>query len=336
MRTSLSQVATFVAVFFSIAAVSLTGCQNSFKMPSAPSWMSFSKKKPASSLASKPDTRLPSPSATATPHQPPGYAQARGTGSGYGTRAWNGTTPRSPATAGQVGYGTQAGQQPNYGTTSTSPSQRFYSQDYNRGTQSPTYGSGAPSYANSPRGAGSGSAYGSYGSPSNVPASSTAGTAQGWPSKQYGTSPGATVSDYGRTAKAGPAYGQAAPATDYRQSPTNYSGASDGYASPANRQYVSDGGAGAAGALPPSRSAAAPGAYLPGSTSRDTQYGDSQNINVAGLRGIQRASYGGADGSASDARSFPSRDQAAPGGYGSEESRTATGGYPTTSPSMYR
>ena len=355
MRTSPSQVATIVAVFFSIAAFSLTGCHSSFKMPSAPSWMTWGKKKPTSSLAGKPDTSLPSPSATAMPHQPRGYGQTRGMGSGYGT------TSRSPATAGQAGYGTQpgssqfspasygarTGQQPDYGTTGTSPSQRFYSQDYSRGTQSPAYGSGAPSYADKRAPAGSGSTQGLYGSNNYAPSSRAPATGQGWPSNgsgsQYGTSSGATVGDYGygRTAKGGStydrsSYGRAAPATDYRQSPTNYGGTSDGYASPANRQYVSDGSTRAAGALPTSGSAAAPGTYRPGSTSRITPYGDSQDINVAGLRrGVQPTSYG-ADGSARDAKSFPGSDPAAPGGYGSEGSRTATGQYPTTSPSIYR
>lgn len=345
MRTSLSPITTLVAAFFTIAALSCTGCQSPFKMPSTPSWLSlWNKKKPSTSLAQRPpDTKLPSPSATATPSQPQSYAQNRNAGSSYGAR------PGSSYYSG-TGYGNPS-TNPSYAAGGASSDRGFYSPDYAKGgaQQSVSGGYSAPpaSYASDPARSGSGSRYGSYGPNGFAPSAGAAAAGQPRASGQTtqpGASPRSTAGDYGygRTATRSSAsnYGtNGAPATagNYRADTPSYGGAPSNYSTPKSAPAYSGGFASGTGSAPPtSAPPVASGDYRPGSTSRSTPYGDSQSINVAGLRGIQPASYG-ADNTGRGADSVTDGSQAPPAAYGPQGSRTATGQqYPTTNSSIYR
>lgn len=350
MRMSFSPIATLVAASFALAAISLTGCQNSFKMPSTPSWLSWGKKKPSSSFAStKPDTNLPSPSATASPSQPQTYAQNRGNGAAFGAQP--GASYYSNAS-----HGT-APTNPNYATGRASSDRGFYSPDYAKGgaRQNVSGGYDIPpvSYAGNPRSPGNGSNYNSYGPNGFAPSSRTPAAGQSWTSNdqgsQFGSAPNSRITDsritdydYSRTATRNTAsdyssYGTQGASSDYRRDSTAYGGATSSYSSPKNVPPYSGGSSPGAGSTPAtSVPAVASGEYRPGSTSRNTQYGDSQNINVANLRDIQRASYGTESG-AGGTGSVTDRSQAAPATYGSQGSRTATPNtYPRTSPSIYR
>jgi len=345
MRTRFSQITTIVAVFFTIAAISLTGCQSGFKMPSIPSIGSWGKKKPTS-LATKPATELPSPNATANPGQLPSYAKGRGTGAtGMGARpggshylnASHGTAPSNPG----------------YAHSGASPARGFYSPEYGdagaRQSVSGGYDRPTTSYPSNPGSSGSGSRNDSYGAGGFPPRSGAPATGQAWTSEdrgsQYGgTSPRSTVSDYGygRTATRNSAsasdyrsHGAPGSASDYSRASASVGGTSPSYLNSKSGPPYRGAGSPAAGSVPPPTSpSVASGDYLPGSTGRRTQYGDSQDINVAGLRDIQPASYG-ADNGVSDTRSVRGGSQAPSTTYGPEESRTATGLYPETNSSIY-
>lgn len=341
MRKSFSPITTLVAAFLTIAALSLTGCQSGFQMPSAPSWFSFNKKPSSSSLANKPDTHLPSPSATANPTQPPSYAQNRGTGSSQGTQpagsyysdARYGTAPMNASRA----------------PGGASSARGFYSQDYGKAGpgQSPSgsYGTPPSSYARNAAPT-AGSNYDSYGPNGFTSSTASPTSGQPWSSSaggsQYGTTPKSTVGDYeyGRTATRPPAsnydsYGGTGAVDSYSRDSATYGGTPSNYSSSKGVPTYSGGSSIGAGSMPPtSSSSTAPASYLPGSTSRSTQYGDSQNINVAGARDVQPTSYGSPDGLSSYGSATPGR-QAAPATHG-QESRTATGQqYPSTSESIY-
>jgi len=341
MRNSFSPFTTLVVALFTIAAVSLSGCQNSFKMPTTPSWLSWSKKKPSSSLKA-PDTNLPSPSATASPSQPRSYMQNRSTGSNYATTRGGSNYP-SPT------YG-RPSTNPSYASTGARPDQGFYSSDYGKGTsREGTYRAPPARYA-SDSGSPGRSSYGTYGANGFTSSSRPPATGQRWANNDRGslyggaskapageqdfgrTATTASVSDYGVT---GGTYGQPGPASDYQRDSSGYGGASSNY--PSSKGAASYSGNYQSGRVSASSANAAPaGQYRPGSTSRPTQYGGSQGVDVASLRDVQPASYGGSTGGASGADSVTNKSQAAPATYGSEGSRTATGqDYRSTSP-IYR
>ena len=165
MRTSLPRFVTYLTVALAVSAFSVTGCQtsSSFKMPKAKTnWLSWWKKKPASSTLSSttPSTQLPAPpSATATPTGVPSYAQAPSTTPARSGQKWGSTVaPASQSTqpsyaAGQPSAGQYSnaswntnpasGYSPNYPAPTTnpgyassgaSPSRGFYSPNYNSTT----------------------------------------------------------------------------------------------------------------------------------------------------------------------------------------------------------
>jgi hypothetical protein len=163
MRRSLPRIATYLAIAFSMIAVSFTGCQtgSSFKMPGYDWISSWGKKKPPKSALSstRPDTKLPAPpSTTTTPYQPPGYAQGSGARSGYGASGWGGAQQGSPAaTSAQQGYGTWpnsgyysnathntgSGYRTNYDSAPTNPGYASGGADTSRGFYSPNYSPGS-------------------------------------------------------------------------------------------------------------------------------------------------------------------------------------------------
>lgn len=342
MRTRFSQITTIVAVLFTIAAISLTGCQSGFKMPSIPSIGSWGKKKPTS-LATKPATELPSPNATASPGQPPTYAKGRGAGAtGMGARP--GSSHYLNASHGI------APSNPGYAHSGASPARGFYSPEYGeaRVRQSVSGGYDRPttSYPSNPGSSGSGSRYDLYGPGGYPPRSGVPATGQAWTSddrgSQYSPASRSTVSDYGygRTATrdTAPDYGSRGTlgsASDYPRASASVGGPSPGYLNSKSAPPHRGAGSPAAGSVPPPTSpSVASGDYLPGSTGRRTPFGDSKNINVAGLRDIQRTSYGPENG-VGDTSAVRGGSQAPSTTYGPQESRTATGRYPETSSSIY-
>jgi len=226
----------------------------------------------------------------------------------------------------------------------------FYSSDYGKtgAGQSPSGGYGAPpaSYTHNAAPPAR-SNYDSYGPNGFTPSTGSAATGQTRGSSagasQYGTTAKSTVGDYdyGRTATSPPAsnydsYGGSGAAGGYSQDSATYGGTPSNYSSSKGIPPYSGGSSIGAGSTPPTGSSStAPASYLPGSTSRSTQFGDSQNINVAGARGVQPTSYGSPDGSSSYGSATPGG-QTAPANYG-QDSRTATGQqYPSTNECIYR
>ena len=312
MRKRLSRTTHVLAVLFTVSAVLLPGCttSNAFKMPST-DWLSWGKKKPASpSFASKAAPNLPAPPSTlASPNTVPSYAQGAGTTSGgyanspYRAPASGGTTA-APASFGansssvspntNQGYATAPGVAPGSPPASTygapGSSQGFYSPDY-RGAPG-TAGSSSV-YANQPGPAGpvasqGADAYGSYGQSWQ---GGTTPTQQGW--GQGGAQPSAM---YGATAGG---YGQAVPSASGNFAPYGNQSGHQGY--PSGGSAYGGGGYGAppvnAGPMPgggtPHSPAVASGGYRPGSTSRATQFGTSDNLNVQPGQSVQPASFAG-------------------------------------------
>lgn len=324
MRTSFGRTTRVLAVIGLMSAVSFPGCSTSsgFKMPSS-DWLSWGKKKPAdSSLASKSPTGLPAPpSSLASPNTVPSYAQGAGTAPGAYSTAQNRSLTGGSAAA-PSGYGSQLGSANNYGNSGygaapgaaagaaagpayggAGTSQGFYSPDY-RGTAGSTspYGAqpgslgGTTRPAADPYGAYS---QGGYAAPSQAnPAWNQGGTA----SAPYAASPGI----YGQ-APAAPAanggYGAGRGADGYASGGAAYgdSGIAPGGGASAGSVYGAAGPTAGSGyaAQEMAPAAVAGGAYRPGSTSRSTQFGTSDALNVPG-QAVQPASFaGGAQGGGS-------------------------------------
>ena len=350
MRKSLGRTARFLAVIGLMSAVSFPGCSTSsgFKMPSS-NWLSWGKKKPAdASLASKSPTGLPAPpSSLASPNTVPSYAPGSAASPGTYATAQNRSLTAGSTAAAPASYGTQPGAPSNYGNSSygampgaaagasagpsyggAGTSQGFYSPDY-RGATGST-GGATSSYGRpaSPAGMASGTAadpYGSYGQ------GSYAGPSQANPAfNQGGSAPapyGAAPNAYGQTAaptgSSGYNYTDNRGTAGYAAGGNAYAGGTSG-GSIYSETRPQAGAAPAAQEMPPAT--VATGGYRPGSTSRNTQFGTSDNLSVPGGESVQPASFAG--GSQGGGSSLYAPGPVGSGTYPTSETtptRTATG-----------
>jgi hypothetical protein len=258
-------------------------------------------------------------------------AQNRGLTAGSAAPASYGAQSDVPSGYGNASYGAMPGTaagasvNPSYGGAGTS--QGFYSPDY-RGA------------------AGSTNASNSYGRPANA-----AGMASGTTADPYGSY---GQGGYAGPSQANPAFNQggSAPApygaapSAYGQAPAPTGSSGYNYADSRGTAGYAGGGAAQGGGtsggsiysesrpqagvapapqeMPPA--AVAAGSYRPGSTSRNTQFGTSDNLNVPGGESVQPASFAG--GSQGGGSSLYAPGPVAAGTYPASEAvptRTAAG-----------
>jgi hypothetical protein len=265
------------------------------------------------------------PSSNTAPSTAPSYAQGSGGSMRFGENAWNGGRAGQNNYAGQPnagGYYSNA----SYGNgrdlsasgqgatgRSAGAAQGFYSPEYRGGTAAPggqVYG--ASPAANTYQGGYVSDGAGAGAAPGTAPRSGS----------MYGNTPSYGGGTYAQTPSSAPAgYGSSGTNPD-----AGY-GASGGAAAAYGQTpaYPSTGQMG-----PVAQNPASPGSYRPGSTSRSTQFGTSDNINVPGRESVQPAVYAG--GAGASGSQTPS--SSAPATYGSDPyspaPQTATGGYPQT------
>jgi hypothetical protein len=287
------------------------------------------------------------PSSLASPNTVPSYAPGSGTSPGTYATAQNRGLTASPTAAAPASYGNQMGAPSSYGNASygatpgtaagasASPSyggagtsQGFYSPDY-RGAAGSTGATSAYGRQANPAGMASGTAadpYGSYGQGSYT------GPSHANPAFNQG---GSAPAPYGATPNA---YGQT-PAPTSPGGNYNYAGnrGADGYASGGNAYGGGTSGGSIysetrpqAGAVSPAQemppATVAAGGYRPGSTSRNTQFGTSDNLSVPGGESVQPASFAG--GSQGGGSSLYAPGPVGSGTYPTSETtptRTATG-----------
>ncbi len=352
MRKSHWRTTILLATALSVSAGALSGCStgNAFKMPSS-DWLSWGKKKPSNTaVAARSPSNLPAPpSSAAAPHPVPSYLP--GAGSTAGSYASNsrgpgaGGTAATPASYGGLSPNPAAPYNAGPGTTPGSASapygganasQGFYSPEY-RGTGGATAAanaySGQPGLSSPPPAYG-GDAYGTYSANGAMPGAMAPGApaAPSWgqtnPQPTYQPAPNA----YGQAMATAQPGGYAAYGSNYADGGYAASGPSTG----ASYGENFNGPAQATPIQQADPSVMAAGAYRPGSTARNTQFGTNGSLSVPPGDSVQAASFAGAGQNVGNGALSP----ATPGSgvnssvYDAEPAaRTATGdgGYPYNS-----
>jgi hypothetical protein len=369
MRNSFSRVTSKVAVATCLVAFCLAGCQSTGTSKlSKPEWFSWGKKKPSSStLAStKSGNDLPAPPSNgAIPNPVPSYAQP-GAKPGYaGAPAGYTGVGASPASYGTTGPSSYDYSKTPYGggATAGAAPQSATSNPYSRPfSTAGTSGHGAAGYGDSytqqPGGAAyagsagarppAGYAGANPGSPGNV--NPAYGTAYGQAAGSYTPNTAASAYDAGARGPGARGYGQdASTASPYpadpragATAPGAYGPTQPYYGSGNSGPYAPRGGnfgqdrsepnAGYAENIPTrtdGATATAGAGYRPGSTVRNTRFGNSQQLDVSGADSVQSTAFN----STNEAGSRTSGNAPAPSAGGENDSgasypstRTATGG----------